>query len=165
MSLIVLPFAALSAQDGTGGLPEELSRPQFGEAPRFPRDYWVGELGRGEAGEEAYQAAKRLLTQFMNGNYAAAPERAQQPLEALKKLEPRALRVGGGQNEENGIVSFLFRVLGREAAITGELYLKPPPDGGISWRVDDVILDRERPLTEGRYSPNRADMVPYERFF
>jgi hypothetical protein len=168
LPLFALPFASVFAQDGTSGLPVELLRPQYGETPRFPRDYWVGDLGRGDASEESYQAARRLLTQLMYGDFSAAPERVLESLEPLKKLETRTVRVGGGQNEGGGIVSFLFRFLGRSAAITGELYLRPPAAGaeaGTPWRVDDIILDKERPLTEGRYSPNRADLTPYERFF
>jgi hypothetical protein len=160
---LFVPMAAvLFAQEETNGIPAELIRPRHGEAPRFPRDYWVGELGRGDAGEEAYQAARRFLTRFMQGNFDEAPERAQEPLAALRTLEARAVHVGAGQKESGGIVSFLFRFLGREAAITGEIYLRP---ASASWRIDDIMLDKERPLSEGRYSPNWADLTPYERFF
>jgi hypothetical protein len=166
--LLAVSCAALFAQEGTSGLPAELLQPQYGETLRFPRDYWVGALGRGDASEEAYQAARRLLTQLMRGNYENAPERVQESLAGLRKVEARSVRVGGGQSDSGGIVSFLFRFLGREAAITGEIYLKPPvgaSDGAASWRIDDIILDKERTLNEGPYSPNWTDLTPYERFF
>jgi len=33
------------------------------------------------------------------------------------------------------------------------------------WRVDDILLEPPRHLTDGKYGPGGADMTPYERFF
>jgi len=33
------------------------------------------------------------------------------------------------------------------------------------WRVDDILLEVPRQLSDGKYSPGGADMTPYERFF
>jgi hypothetical protein len=33
------------------------------------------------------------------------------------------------------------------------------------WRVDDILLESPRSLTDGKYGPGGADMTPYERFF
>ncbi|MDR1143940.1 MAG: hypothetical protein LBK77_06965 [Spirochaetaceae bacterium] len=107
----------------------DILRPQYGEESRFPRDYVIGELGRGGASEESYQAARRIMAGLVSGN--AAPVLADLPggkraavLDSIRALGPRAWRIGGGRNEPDGSVSFLIRFLGREQSITGELYLR-----------------------------------------
>ncbi|MDR2701969.1 MAG: hypothetical protein LBB72_06040 [Spirochaetaceae bacterium] len=278
-------------QTGAAALPREVLRPQYGEDPRFPRDYVIGELGRGDATEEAYRLAREIVASLAEGDgkvdRAVFPE--QKRLAALSKIRAvgaRSWRVGGGRAEGAGGYSFLVRFLGRERSITGELYLqweepKPPvveepapadsedtpaeteaaeeesaeeetaeaenaaletetpaaeeestaaetamtktetaepvnvpaepetaepidvpaepgtaavdfnipaiPDGSPPtetdavanttvtpaaaaaeeprWRVDDILLESPRRLTDGKYSPGGADMTPYERFF
>jgi hypothetical protein len=185
------PAAGLWAQEGV--LPQELLRPRYGETPRFPRDYWIGELGRGEAGEDAYQAARRFLRAFAAEQEESVPAKLRKLLPALKELEVRTVRIGGGRKEADGSVSFLVRFLGREAGIQGELYLgRPaaaeaasdepaegetggaaeaaaaktaPAAGSGEWQVEDLILGEKQPLSGGPYSPGAADLTPYERFF
>jgi hypothetical protein len=143
--LLFLPgMAVLLAQDGTpaassaGGrapsvsaLPLELARPRHGEEPRFPRDYVIGELGRGGASEEAYRTA-RLVTAGLaagNGKIPAAEFPEQKRLAVLQSigaLGTRSWRVGGGRDEGDGGYSFLIRFLGRDRSVTGELYLRRP---------------------------------------
>jgi hypothetical protein len=174
-SVIIVPASfALFAQDGGSfTLPPELHRPQYGEAPRFPEDYWIGELGRGDAGEEAYQFARRFLEELAGGGQAPAHIKA--AFESLEGLEIRNVRIGGGRIEADGSVSFLVRFLGREEALTGEIFLRKreqEPETEASetsetsaWYADDLILDQRRPLGESRYGPASADLTPYERFF
>jgi hypothetical protein len=184
LSAVVLPASVvLFAQDGGSfTLPAEIHRPQYGEAPRFPKDYWIGELGRGEAGEEAYRFARRFVEELAGGGSGQTPEHTKTSLE---DLEIRNVRIGGGRIEPDGSVSFMVRFLGREEAVTGEIFLRQreqepetvetsetsdaseaseTPETSV-WYVDDLILDQRRPLGESRYGPESGDLTPYERFF
>jgi hypothetical protein len=121
-------FAQLPGADPST-LPRDILRPQYGEEPRFPKDYVIGKLGRGDASEESYQAAKRIMASLVSGDGRTSlvlfPERKRRAvLDALTALGSRAWRIGGGRNEPDGSVSFLIRFLGREKSITGELYLR-----------------------------------------
>jgi hypothetical protein len=171
LSLMVPVSFALFAQDeGSFILPAEIHRPQYGEVPRFPEDYWIGELGRGRAGEEAYQFARRFIEDLADGNSEQTPEHIKDSLESLEGFEIRNVRIGGGRVEADGSVSFLVRFLGREEAITGELFLRQreqdPEDAETSaWYPDDLILDQRRPMGESLYGPGNMDLTPYERFF
>jgi hypothetical protein len=248
---------ALFAQNtGTSGLPQELVRPRYGEDPRFPKDYVIGELGRGGATEETYQLARQIVAGLAagNGNVDQVVFPEYKRIAAVNKLNAlgvRSWRVGGGRSEGAGGYSFLVRFLGRERSITGELYLQweeprpviveepvaaePAPDeteeaepvstlteeetaeeepvtgaetaaettaitetvaaektGAVEftvpaessgaganttvtpvvkeedeprWRVDDILLESPRSLSDGKFSPGGADMTPYERFF
>jgi hypothetical protein len=187
---VVLPAGfVLFAQDGGSfTLPAEIHRPQYGEAPRFPRDYWIGELGRGEAGEEAYRFARRFVEELAGGGTGQTPEHIKASLGLFEDLEIRNVRIGGGRTEPDGSVSFMVRFLGREEAVTGEIFLRQqvqdPETAETSevsetseasetaktsetsaWYVDDLILDQRRPLGESRYGPESGDLTPYERFF
>ena len=110
--------------------------------------------------------------------------------EELNDIEVRSYHLGGGRIEADGSVSFLVRFLGREESITGELYItnmkNPVLSGDVetadtadfaqvdyapaespaqeSWRLDDLILEEKRPLSEIRDS-YRYDFTPYERFY
>ncbi|MDR2313529.1 MAG: hypothetical protein LBE02_03265 [Spirochaetaceae bacterium] len=153
-------------------LPRELLRPQYGEEPRFPRDYVIGDLGQGDAPEGAYQTARRFLADLASGNLKAGtlPEQKQiSVLERIGGLGLRTWRIGGGRVESDDSVSFLIRFLGREKSVTGELYLwqeeNNAAETGVPWKIDDIVLEAPRNLAEGKYSPQGADTTPYERFF
>jgi len=159
-------------------IPDALRRPQRGEMPRYPQDFVIGELGRGQASEEAYRFARNLLAALAAGN-SAAPVFALTPpaligshIEELRGIEPRTFRLGGGRAEVDGNVSFLVRFVGREESITGELFirLQAPPENGSPpeepgrWLLDELILEERRTLTDIRDS-YRFVFSPYERFF
>jgi hypothetical protein len=162
-------FTLFAQDEGSFTLPAEIHRPQYGEAPRFPTDYWIGELGRGEAGEEAYQFARRFVRELAEGGNEQTPEHIKASLESLEGFEIRNIRIGGGRIEVDGSISFLVRFLGREEAVTGEIFLRQeqdPEDAEASvWYLDDLILDQKRPMGENRYGPGNVDLTPYERFF
>lgn len=166
-------FAVFAQDEGSFTLPAEIHRPQYGEVPRFPEDYWIGELGRGRAGEEAYRFARRFIEDLAGGNNEQTPEHIKASFESLEGFEIRNVRIGGGRMEADGSVSFLVRFLGREEAVTGELFLRQreqdPEDTETSetsaWYPDDLILDQRRPLGESLYGPGNMDLTPYERFF
>lgn len=146
MTIVVfLAFVpALFTQDSGGAaiVPLELLRPQHGETLHFPTDYVIGELGRGGAPEEAYQIARRVVVNLVEGGEIPGriifPEQKRLALrETVRVLGPRVWRIGGGRVEPDGGFSFLIRFLGRERSVTGELYLRreepklprPPPAG------------------------------------
>jgi len=112
-----------------GSLPQELIRPRYGEDPRFPRDYVIGDLGRCDASEESYQYARLIVAGLAAGNGKTEGVRfsEQKRLSAVQSISgigARSWRVGGGRVEPDGAISYLIRFLGRENSITGELYLR-----------------------------------------
>ena len=127
-----------------GSIPDELLRPRRDEAPRYPIDTVIGELGKGRASEEAYRFAQRVATALLDGNENAAVLSAVNKvflegwISAIDIVHPRLFRMGSGREEPDGSFSFLVRFVGREEGITGELYVRfrersvpasaPPPE-------------------------------------
>ena len=166
-------------------IPETLRRPERGEAPRYPTDVVIGELGQGESPDRAYGFAKNLLSILISGNKEEEIIRGsgsvltESLLEEINSLKPRSYRLGGGRIEADGSVSFMVRFLGAEESITGELYVRraegpvtlnegvsdeTDTSGKEDWLLDDLILEEKRELTEIRDS-YRYDFSPYERFY
>ena len=159
-------------------IPDTLRRPERGEAPRYPQDLVIGELGRGSAPDAAYRFAGALLTALAAGtkNAPALAESdsvlAKSLLEELKDLGPRSYRLGGGRIEADGSVSFMVRFLGAEESVTGELYLRrrggpeitEPEEKEEAWLLDDLVLEEKKALGEANDS-YRYDFSPYERFY
>jgi hypothetical protein len=168
-------FAQKSETPGTasmsrGSIPEELLRPRRGEAPRYPVDTVIGPLGQGKAPDEAFAFARRAAA-------ALAAGRANDPslsainsvllegyLSALGTVEPRSFRLGGGQEEADGAVSFLVRFIGRELSVTGELFIRygekppePPPVPGV---VDAAEAAEITEAAEAEAVSAPADVVP-----
>lgn len=158
------------ADDGvswSGILPEAVRRPQKGEAPRYPRDTVIGELGPGNAPPAAYTYARNLLAALMRNNRDSrylreiGKDRLEGLTAQIKSVAPRKFRAGGGKEEGDGAVSFLFRYIGREQGIAGELYLRLEDQ---DWLFDDIIFEEARSVTEPG-EPYPYDFTPYERFF
>ncbi|MDR0475453.1 MAG: hypothetical protein LBH43_17500 [Treponema sp.] len=161
-----------------GSIPEDLLRPQRGEAPRYAIDTAIGPLGRGSASQEAYQFARRIAEALLGGNMEAPSLSAmnidsiESCMSALEPVSPRNFRLGGGRGETDGSVSFLIRFLGREQVITGELYIRreesKADEGGRAqsrWIFEDLILENPKNRTESEKTEQRFDFPPYERFF
>ena len=148
-------------------VPETLRRPERGEAPRYPEDLVIGELGQGSAPEEAYQFAQELLSALARGrNDAPVLQRSSSRMdesvfEEINGINTRAYRIGGGRYELDGSVSFLVRFIGRAESITGELFVR---NEAQTWLLDDLLLEEKIPLSEIR-DDYRYDFSPYERFF
>jgi hypothetical protein len=152
---------------GAGTVPDALRVPQRGEAPRYPRDAVIGELGRGSAPEEAYRHARLCLEALLSGDREAPALLKEDKaltdrlFEELEPVEPRQFRLGGGREEDDGTVSFLVRFLGREKGKAGELFLLQKDE---TWQMDDLLLEEEQDLAEIREA-YRFDFSPYERFY
>jgi hypothetical protein len=148
-------------------IPETLRRPERGEAPRYPDDLVIGELGQGRAPLEAYQYAQEILSALARGrNDAPVLQRSSSLItenifEEINGINTRSYRIGGGRNELDGSVSFLVRFIGRTESITGELFVRLET---TTWLLDDLILEEKIPLSEIR-DDYRYDFSPYERFF
>ena len=150
-------------------IPDVLRRPIRGEAPRYPRDRIIGELGQGTAPDSAWQYANALMSAVVSGNRTGLETGAgglldsilTRYLTSLETVSPGNYHLGGGRTEADGAVSFLVRFIGRDQWITGELYLLPDRE---KWLLDDLILEEERDIGEGKNS-YPYDFTPYERFF
>jgi len=145
-------------------VPEELRRPERGEAPRYPEDLVIGEIGQGSAPLGAYLFAQELISALARN--APVVERfssviSEDVFEEIGSLNTRSYRIGGGRNEPDGSVSFLVRFIGRTESITGELFVRSETTG---WLLDDLLLERKIPLSDIR-DEYRYDFSPYERFF
>jgi len=165
-----------------GSIPEELLRPKQGEAPHFPVDMVIGELGQGKASDAAYSFAKSIASGLISANMehpglaginAALRENF---LTVLEEISPRSYRLGGGREEADGAISFLIRFIGKDQGITGELYIRyltkqtEGADGEIKttgrWIFEELLLEEARDReVEQKESIYRADFYPYERFY
>ena len=127
---LVLSMADQGESYSRGSIPGDLLRPRAGEAPRFPIDTVIGELGQGKASAAAFSFARSLMEGFTSGNAAhrgLAPVNAamrENYLSVLKSIQPANYRLGGGREEPDGSTSFLVRFIGSEWAITGELFVR-----------------------------------------
>jgi hypothetical protein len=179
---LVFPLI-IHAQEGgfsRGSIPAELLRPVRGEAPRYPVDMVIGVLGQGNSSDDAYSfansVARALLARNMNtpvfsgissnfpDNYSAL----------LAAVDPRGYRLGGGREQADGSVSYLVRFIGRNQAVTGELYIRyitQAPDNAKDaankneWVFEELILEEAKSREEEKKSSHRYDFLPYERFF
>ena len=176
--LCFFPPKGVCQEIKTGTIPNALLRPEKGEAPRYPRDLIIGELGQGEAPAEAYQFAKNLLSALVSGS-ADAPVLTGTAsiitgslIETINSIRPKNYRLGGGRTEADGSVSFLLRFIGAEESITGELFIKQETSEETDmdkvktgkWFLDGLILEEIMYLRDLRDS-YRYDFSPYERFF
>jgi hypothetical protein len=150
-------------------IPEALKRPQRGdETPRYPRDAVIGELGRGEAAEAAYRYARNLLQGVLSGSRESAllsgtkAAQLEELFTSLEPISPQQFRLGGGREEADGATSFLFRFIGRDMSVAGELYVGLTEN---KWQLEDILVEEARALSEKGMNTYKFDFSPYERFF
>jgi hypothetical protein len=183
---LVMPAKVVSQEEY---VPELLRRPQRGEAPRYPLDMIIGELGRGSAPEEAWLYARQFLDALIRGSKNAAvlsgldKDMLNRLFTEIETLKAEKFRLGGGRIEADGTVSFVVRFLSRDKSMMGELYLVSPDEISprpsltaesiqtetvetrqIRWRVDNLALEEARELLMEREA-YRFDFSPYERFY
>ena len=162
-------------------VPEDLRRPDRGEAPRYPRDLVIGELGRMESPEGAYNYAQSILSAIV-GNRRDSQVLSDSGFRfsdslfnQIESIRPRYYRIGGGRREVDGSISFIIRIVGSNESITGELYVRPsettqpeikladspiepPPDSPLieDDDDDDYMDDSEEPeIAAPRAAPSR----------
>jgi len=181
-----IPIVAFSQEQmeraSRGSIPEELLRPKRGEAPRYPIDVVIGEMGKGNASDAAFSFANYISAAFLSGNMdnpalaSIGSSLRQNLLSSLDVISPLSYRIGGGREEADGAVSFLIRFIGKEQGITGELYIRyftrqtEGTDGEIKttgrWIFEELLLEEARDRdVEQKESMYRADFYPYERFY
>lgn len=152
---------------GAALIPEVVLRPGTGEAPRYPRDVVIGELGQGNAPGAAYEHARRLLSALLHDNRDSVyltglgAGEAKKLAQDIGAIQARKFRIGGGREEADGSISFLVRFIGREQGIAGELYLRQE---GEAWLCDDLLIEESRTIPE-QGNPYTYDFSPYERFY
>ncbi|MDR0558203.1 MAG: hypothetical protein LBG43_10150, partial [Treponema sp.] len=115
------------AEEGAGTVPGSLSRPQKGEAARYPEDMIIGALGIGEAAEEAYEYVKKTLSGFLVQRREAegvSGDVWRRTKASIDAVSPRKFRLGGGRRDADGGTSFIFRFIGRERWVVGEIYVR-----------------------------------------
>ena len=148
-------------------VPETLRRPERGEAPRYAKDFVIGELGKGEASDGAYLFARNVLSAITAGrNEEPALANFRSVLtdglfQEVKGILPHSYRIGGGRTEADGSVSFLVRFIGQTESITGELFVRYEEG---TWTLDDLSLEEKRTISEIR-DGYRYNFSPYERFY
>ncbi|WP_461248059.1 hypothetical protein [Treponema sp. R6D11] len=165
-----------------GSIPEELLRPKRGEAPRYPIDIVIGELGKGTASDAAFSFANYIGSAFLSGNMENSALASidsvlrQSLLSSLDVISPLSFRLGGGREEADGAVSFLIRFIGKDQGITGELYIRytsrqsKGEDGEVKtsgrWIFEELLLEEPKDRNvEEKESIYRNDFYPYERFY
>ena len=140
LSLCALGTGIYSQEVNT--IPEALRRPERGEAPRYPIDVVIGELGRGKAPDGAYLFAKDLLSALTMGSReaqvlsGAGSILTESLREEIDGIEPIDYRLGGGRIEPDGCVSFMVRFIGTEQTISGELFLRRAETSAIEIGAD-----------------------------
>ncbi|GAB1481647.1 hypothetical protein MASR2M78_04620 [Treponema sp.] len=140
--------------------------PHSSESGRFPEDFAIGKLGRGDASREAYEAARRLLKSLAEGKEIEklVLSRDRGRIQDFKAqgatLTGLPLRIGGGLLEQDGKTSFLFRAIGKRSSISGELHLQKQEG---SWYLLDIILNEEA-TDMGEDGNYRFDPLSYRRF-
>ncbi|MDR2489779.1 MAG: hypothetical protein LBD20_00065 [Spirochaetaceae bacterium] len=151
-----------------GVISEDLRRPRREDAPLYPRDALIGELGMGDADNNTYRYARNVLYDLVMQNKTSVyikeldAKLLTEVFEKISKVSPRKYRVGSGFVEPDGAVSFLYRFLGREMEVTGSIYfLKTEGDKIV---LDGLIMDD---VTETNSIKNSWDYtyLPYERFY
>jgi hypothetical protein len=151
----------------TGIVPETLIRPTREKGAFYPVDAVIGSLGTDDLTGEAGGYARSVMRDLLKQDAASAslgnlgPDITGDAMEKLAEAAPHKWRIGGGRDEADGSVSFLFRFMGREKEVSGELYLRSD-DGG--WKTEDIIFNTPKELTIG-VDTSSSGYTPYERFY
>jgi hypothetical protein len=168
IAIILFVFLTTAAEEGGGVVPDSLSRPQKGEAARYPEDMIIGELGIGEASEDAYNYVKKALGSFLGQRQEAEGinnDVWQRTKASINAVSPQKFRLGGGRKETDGNTSFIFRFIGREQWIVGEIYIRfqdaepVPTQGETAVQADEMAEAGE---AEPAAPPPDKNIAPVE---
>jgi hypothetical protein len=151
----------------TGIVPEALIKPTRERGAFYPVDAVIGQLGTDDLTGGAGGYARSVMQDLLKQDAASAslgnlgPDITGDAMEKLAEAAPHKWRIGGGREEADGSVSFLFRFMGREKEVSGELYLRSGTDG---WKTEDIIFNTPKELTIG-VDTSSSGYTPYERFY
>ncbi|MDR2343336.1 MAG: hypothetical protein LBD86_02245 [Spirochaetaceae bacterium] len=173
LPLVLLAAKPCFGQDGgtssfTGVVPEILTRPSRESGWVYPFDFVIGQLGGGEASDAANAYARGVLRDLMRRDDKAdtlkdlGPALLNEAMAKVGEVGPRKVRSGGGREEPDGSVSFLFRFMGGEKELSGELYIR---NAAGAWKTEDVIFETPQNLSSEGGDYGGAEHTPYERFY
>jgi len=136
---------------------EDLVIPSGGGVPRYPEDFAIGRLGRDDASAAAYRFAWSVVAGLAEGAGTAVPD---VDIPRLAGIRARYYRLGSGTTDGEGRASFLFRLIGPELSVAGELHLQAQDD---QWAVRDLVLEDIVRNTDAD-GGNAFDPLIYKRF-
>jgi hypothetical protein len=150
--------ASLSSRAG-------LSAPGVAEALRPPRDYVIGALGPEDGNPAPYREAVSALNELVSGRTIDVRLTGNGSvglaviLARLSSLGGAvAVRVGSPLPEGAGSMSFLVRLVGKDASLSGEIRMVSAADG--RWLVDFLALDSD----DSDAGAPGFDPLTYKRF-
>jgi hypothetical protein len=166
--LLAGSHAGFSEESASITVPDAIRRPSRNETPRYPRDFVIGDLGRGELPQEDLNYASNVLRALMQGREQSSlletldKDTVRGYIEELQGIRVEKLRIGGGQEIVDGAGSFLFRFIGRNGQLGGVMYFVRGEGG---YMLDDIVLEEiPRNLLDGE-KDRTPDTFLYERFY
>jgi hypothetical protein len=140
--------------------------PNRSEAPRLPFDFVIGKIGAEGAESAAYRTAFDFLSSLASSKDVSRfysdrdrPDRKAVG-DLISPLLPASARLGSGRTESENEASFIIRLVGKTASVSGELHLIR---SASAWLVDELIL--EEPVENyGSDGASRFDPFTYTRF-
>ncbi|GMO47118.1 MAG: hypothetical protein Ta2G_02460 [Termitinemataceae bacterium] len=164
-AIVLCGFFIFSGADTDAVVPQNLLVPTRSDLQIYPIDAVIGVIGQGDSDDRAFVLARGILNDVQKKAESerlaiSASERAKL-FAKIDEVGPRKFRIGGGQLEEDGSTSFLFRFIGREKELAGELYLINN-DG--KFVLDDILTEDVKPLSSIE-NINTYVFTPYERFY
>jgi len=162
------PVESDIAQQWTGTISENISRPDVLREPIYPSDITIGALGPGTAPMDAYNYARRVLRELRQSNTkelsALSSKDKAEITGNIETVKPASFRIGGGREEEDGSISFLFRFIGKNDEFAGEIYLRDSSGKG-DWKVEDVIPEDIKTIQEATDNEHAYSWLPYDRIY
>jgi hypothetical protein len=160
--------AGFSQEGDPVTIPDAIRRPSRTETPRYPHDFVIGELGRGELPQEDLNYASNVLRALLQGREQSSLLQTldtaliQECIDELRGIRADKFRIGGGKKIVDGAGSFLFRFMGRDGQLGGVMYFVKGEGG---YMLDDIVLEEiPRNLLDGD-KDRTPDMFLYERFY
>lgn len=149
--LIEMKSLSSDADKGTAvPVRTDLGIPEKNEIQRFPKDFFIGDLGRGIAPISAYTSVNTFLADLVQSSQDKSivrflPREEQERVYLLiRTINPNQFRIGGGKVEGENRYSFLFRLIGTSGSASGAIYTYLENN---SWVIDDISLDKDDTIT------------------
>jgi hypothetical protein len=166
--LLIGGYAGFSQDSDSITIPDAVLRPSRTDTPRYPRDLVIGDLGQGSLSQDDFNYASNVLRALMQGREQSSFLRTLSEgaggefIAEIQAIRAYKFRIGSGKEIVDGAGSFLFRFIGRDGHLGGELYFVRV-DG--DYALDDIVLE-EIPsnVIEGNQN-HVSDLFQYERFY